>query len=371
MMNKHAYILISGGGTGGHIFPALAIAEALHNLDNSLQIEFVGAIGRMEMEKIPAAGYTIYGVPMAGLKREFSLQNISLPFRVVRSWWLCRKIIRKRKPIAVVGTGGYASAALGMAAATSGVPLFIQEQNAFAGITNRLLGSRARKIFVAHEGMNKFFPESKLVFSGNPVRNIFENISVSREDAKRKLGFNPDKPLLLVTGGSLGALALNQGTEKAIKIWQEQDLQVLWQTGTPYAEKAAAAVAGLPENQIKSCTFMQDMATAFIAADLVVSRAGASALAELAICGKPSILVPLPTAAENHQLHNAKSFANVGAALILDNKQTPEKLGETVLQLIQSPEKLEHMARQARTLAKPGAADSIAREILKSVNAHA
>ncbi len=369
-MNKRV-LFISGGGTGGHIFPALAIAQALGKEDPNLQFQFIGAQGRMEMEKIPAAGYPIFGVPMAGFQRSHIWRNLSLPWKVIKSWWMCRNLIKAMKPAAVVGTGGYASAAVGLAAITTGTPLFIQEQNAFAGITNRLLGKRAKRIFVAHPQMEQFFPAQNIVVAGNPVREALEKTNMTKETAKTKLGFDPNTPLVLIVGGSLGALAVNKAMLTCAPIWASEGIQVLWQTGASFAEQAEQAIPAGTLAQVKHLPFIQDMVLAYAAADLVVSRAGAMALAELAITGKPSILVPLPSAAEDHQTHNARSFVNAGAAILIENHRTEAELSYTVLESIRQPEKLDAMGKNALSLAKPGAAHHIAKDIIHQIQYHA
>lgn len=369
-MNKPV-IILSGGGTGGHIFPALAITEALGKINPNLSFQFVGALGRMEMEKIPAAGYSILGVPMAGFQRSGIWRNIGLPWRVIKSWWMCRRLIKTMKPLAVVGTGGYASAAVGMAAITTGTPLFIQEQNAFAGITNRLLGKKAKRVFVAHPNMEKFFPKQALVMAGNPVREALEKTQIEKPLAKVQLGFAPTQPLVLIVGGSLGALAINKAMVSCAKIWADRAIQVLWQTGTGFAPLALKAFPADSNPMVKHVAFIQDMGVAYAAADLVISRAGAMAMAEIAMSGKPSILVPLPTAAEDHQTYNAKTFVQAGAALWLENNKVEAELETMVLETMAQPDLLKSMETCALRLAKPGAADHIAKEILHQIQRHA
>lgn len=369
-MNKPV-IIMSGGGTGGHIFPALAIAQALEKIHPNLSIQFIGASGRMEMEKVPAAGYPIHGVPMAGFQRGAFWRNLSLPWRLLRSWWMCLRAIRSLKPLAVVGTGGYASAAVGMAAITIGTPLFIQEQNAFAGITNRFLGKRAKRVFVAHPHMEQFFPKQNLVLAGNPIREALENISIERAEAKAKLGFKPEQPLVFIVGGSLGALAINKAMMSCAAIWASQGIQVMWQTGTSFAPQAQKAYSDIGNPMVKHLPFIQDMGMAYAAADLVISRAGAMALAEIAMMGKPSILVPLPTAAEDHQTHNAQTFVAAGAAVLLKNQEVEEQLDHLVRDLITQPDALKAMGTKAGELATPGAAHQIAKDILHQIQSHA
>jgi len=365
-MNK-LRLIFSAGGTGGHIFPAVAVARELVALNPNTEILFVGASGKMEMDKIPEAGFEIVGLPVAGLKRSLSLDNLVLPFKVLRSLTMARKIMKSFKPAAVVGFGGYASFATGFAARMVGVPLYLQEQNAFPGLTNRLLARFAKRIFVAADGLDSYFPASKLALYGNPVRPELENAQPEKATAMESLGFNPALPMVFVTGGSLGALAINEGMERALPQLCNAGIQVYWQSGIPFKERAERAVAAVGTNQVKTTVFCSDMAVAYAAADLVVSRAGAIALAELALLGKAAILVPLPTAAENHQFHNAQNLERNSAAWLLENNLAPETLGSVIQSILNDTNACAARAQNIKQHAFPKAARKIAENILNDL----
>lgn len=360
-------VIISGGGTGGHIFPAIAIANALKELSPGVDILFVGAKGRMEMEKVPAAGYRIEGLTISGLQRSLSLKNLLLPFKIWIALRQAGKIIREFKPQVAIGVGGYASAALVYAAAKRDIPVLLQEQNSFPGKTNKFLSKYAERICVAYPEMENFFPKEKIVLTGNPVRQEIEQIKFTRPQGLAHFGLDASRPSLLVIGGSQGAKAINEGIEQALPQLHEKGIQVIWQTGKTYYDRAAAAIEQGGYAQVKVMPFIEKMNYAYAAADLVVSRAGAIAVAELCICGKPSILVPLPTAAEDHQTKNAMALVNRNAALLMKNESAPGQLGDLVLQTIQDSGKLEKLEAQIRQFAAYNAARVIASEVLKLV----
>jgi UDP-N-acetylglucosamine--N-acetylmuramyl-(pentapeptide) pyrophosphoryl-undecaprenol N-acetylglucosamine transferase len=360
-------LIFSAGGTGGHIFPAVAVAREVLSLRPDTEILFVGALGKMEMEKVPEAGFEIVGLPVAGLKRSFSLANLALPFKVMRSLSQARRIMKQFKPHAVVGFGGYASFATGFAARMAGIPLFLQEQNAFPGLTNRILSRYAKQIFVASKGLEDYFPANKISLLGNPVRPELEKAQLNKTEAVQRLGFNPELPLVFITGGSLGALAINQGIEKALTKLCSNNIQVYWQSGKHFAERAENAVNSCEYPLAKTTVFCSDMLAAYAAADLVVSRAGAIALAELAILQKPAILVPLPTAAENHQYHNALALQNNNAAWLLQNAEATGKLGDLIISILQDASARLERANNIKGHAFPGAAKKIAESLINEL----
>lgn len=341
-------ILISGGGTGGHIFPALSIANALRRrLD--VEILFVGADNRMEMERVPAAGYPIKGLPVAGFNRRNLLKNFSVLAKLYKSMRIARKIVREFKPDLAIGVGGYCSGPTLKAAQRAGVPTLIQEQNSYAGVTNKLLAKRAAKICVAYEGMERFFPASKIVLTGNPVRKDLLQGTRSRRDAARSFGLDPELPILLAVGGSLGARTLNESLEKEIKRLTSHGVQVIWQTGKGFTARAQAAAKGL--KGVVVTPFISDMGAAYAAADLVVSRAGAGSISELELLGKPVILIPSPNVAEDHQTKNALALSEKGAAILVPDAEAREKLGDAVLGLIRNREALQAMEEAVGKLA--------------------
>ena len=302
-------VMISGGGTGGHIFPAIAIANAVREREAATQFLFVGAEGKMEMEKVPAAGYTIAGLPIRGFQRGSITKNIALPWRVIKSMMKARALVRNFRPNVAVGVGGYASGPLLAAAQHMNVPTLIQEQNSFPGKTNIYLSKRVDRICVAYEGMDKYFPKAKLLLTGNPVRQDVVRLAGKRPRGMEHFGLSEGAPILFVTGGSLGARGVNKGIEAALPRFQEAGLQVIWQTGTPYHAQALEAVAKLNYEGCKVHEFVTKMDLAYAVADLIVSRAGAISVSEICLVQKPAILVPLPTAAEDHQTHNARAPA--------------------------------------------------------------
>ena len=351
--------LISGGGTGGHIFPAVSIANALRELVPDCQILFVGALGRMEMERVPQAGYEIIGLPVRGFDRKRPWRNISVLIDLMHSMRQVKKVIREFKPDVAIGVGGYASGAAMKVAAQMGIPVLLQEQNGFAGVTNKLLKNDAARICVAYEGMERFFPAEKIILTGNPVRQNLTS-GVKNENLKTKT--------LLIIGGSLGARTINEAIRAALPELSKQELHVVWQTGkTYYADcKAAWEAAGSPAN-IECLDFLSDMPDRYAQADLVISRAGASSISELCLLGKPCILVPSPNVAEDHQTHNAMALVRKDAAVLVKDAEAKDKLVATALQLLADDRRLQTLHTNILTLAQPDSARRIAEEVLKLV----
>ena len=349
--------LISGGGTGGHIFPAVSIANALKELDPEAQILFVGALGRMEMERVPQAGYEIVGLPVRGFNRAQPWKNVSVLMDLVKSLHKVRRIIRDFKPNVGVGVGGYASGAAMWAAAQMGIPILLQEQNGFAGVTNKILKDKAAKICVAYEGMERFFPADKIILTGNPVR---QNLTSGIKNEKLKI------KNLLIIGGSLGARTINEAIKAALPQLAKSDLHVVWQTGKVYYEKCKEAwvAAGSPKN-IECLDFLSDMPDRYANADLVISRAGASSISELCLLGKPAILVPSPNVAEDHQTHNALALVNKNAAVLVRDADAAEQLVPTALELINDKNRLEQLHTNVLKLAQTDSAKRIAEEVIK------
>lgn len=349
--------LISGGGTGGHIFPAVSIANALKELDPEAQILFVGALGRMEMERVPQAGYEIVGLPVRGFNRAQPWKNVSVLVDLVKSIHKVRRIIRDFKPNVGVGVGGYASGAAMWAAAQMGIPILLQEQNGFAGVTNKILKDKAAKICVAYEGMERFFPADKIILTGNPVRqNLTSGVRNQESGVKT----------LLIIGGSLGARTINEAIKAALPQLAKSDLHVVWQTGKVYYEKCKEAwvAAGSPKN-IECLDFLSDMPDRYANADLVISRAGASSISELCLLGKPAILVPSPNVAEDHQTHNALALVNKNAAVLVKDADAAEQLVPTALELINDKNRLEQLHTNVLKLAQTDSAKRIAEEVIK------
>jgi UDP-N-acetylglucosamine--N-acetylmuramyl-(pentapeptide) pyrophosphoryl-undecaprenol N-acetylglucosamine transferase len=357
-------VIISGGGTGGHIYPAIAIANQLKASAPTTQILFVGAEGKMEMEKVPKAGYQIIGLPIVGIQRSLSLSNLLFPFKLVRSLLKARTIIKDFEPDVAIGVGGFASGPLLMVASMMGVPTIIQEQNSHAGITNKLLAKRAKKICVAYPNMEIFFPINKIKLTGNPVRSDILDISNKKTTAYSHFGLNPNKKTLLVIGGSLGAKTINESIEAGLDKIIEAGYQILWQTGKPYIDKAKTAVEALKTGAVVASDFIYEMDLAYAAADVVVSRAGALSVSELCLVGKPAILVPFPFAAEDHQTQNALSLVNHDAAILIKDQDAKNELITATLNLFENTEKQKQLSKNIQTLAKPNAAQEIVGEIL-------
>ena len=346
-------VLISGGGTGGHIFPALSIANAIEREMPGTEILFVGAENRMEMKRVPDAGYEIIGLPVAGFDRKHLWRNFGVLLKLWKSLRLARRVVRTFKPDIAIGVGGYASGPTLKTAQRAGVPTLLQEQNSYAGVTNKLLAAKAKAICVAYPGMERFFPSDRIVMTGNPVRKAILEPGVSQSEAKEKLGFKPDKALVLVTGGSLGAGTLNNVMLKVIADGSaaKVDFQILWQCGGAHIDRCREAVGDqLPENVILT-DFVSDMAVAYRAADLVVARAGAGTISELELLGKPSILVPSPNVAEDHQRHNAEALADRGAADMVLDADAAERLWTDIQTIGENPDTLQLLSENISKLA--------------------
>jgi UDP-N-acetylglucosamine--N-acetylmuramyl-(pentapeptide) pyrophosphoryl-undecaprenol N-acetylglucosamine transferase len=370
--------IISGGGTGGHIFPALSIAEKLKELNPETEILFVGAEGRMEMEKVPAAGYEIVGLPVAGLQRKLTMSNLALPFKVIRSVRMAKKLIREFKPDIAIGVGGYASAPLLWAAGRSGIPTLIQEQNGYAGLTNKILGKKARSICVAYEGMERFFPADRIVMSGNPIRkDIVPATEEMKKEAYEFYGLDPQKKHIFIVGGSLGSGTLNNSMKK----WIEdgcpggEGIEVIWQCGKYYkksidsfmAEAEAAGKGGGCLGNIRYSDFIQRMDLAYAAADIVISRSGASSVSELCAAHKAVIFVPSPNVAEDHQTHNAMALVRKDAAMLIKDSEAVEKLMPAACELLEDKERIAAMERNIASLALTDAAMTIADEVYRII----
>ncbi len=363
-MKSNARIIISGGGTGGHVFPAIAIANAIRKAAPESDILFVGANGRMEMEKVPAAGYTIIGLNISGFQRRLTLQNLSFPFKVLMAMRKARRIIRDFKPDVVVGVGGYASGPLVRVASRMGIPAVLQEQNSYPGVTNKWLAKKARVICVAYDGLERFFPKEKILFTGNPVRREVIKLEGKKARALEEFGLDPAKPVIFAVGGSLGARSINQSVEAALGQLVTAGIQLLWQTGKGYGEQARAAVKPYEGKGIVTTEFVSRMDLAYALADVVISRAGAIAISELCAVQKPVILVPSPWVAEDHQTHNAMSLVNHQAALLVKDAETMEKLIPEAINLIRDKHRCEQLQRQIAALGRIDADDAIASVVL-------
>ena len=358
-------VLISGGGTGGHIFPAVSIANALREKYPDCEILFVGAESRMEMERVPAAGYKIVGLPIRGFDRKNILKNVSVLIDLFKSMRKAKKIIKDFQPDVAVGVGGYASGAAMKVAARMGVPVLLQEQNGFAGVTNKLLKNDAKKICVAYEGMEKFFPAEKIVLTGNPVR---QNLAGGdKVEALKEFGFSADKKVLLIIGGSLGARTINNSVIAHLSEIVESGVQVLWQTGKGYIEAARKAAEPFMSERLVVTDFVGRMDLAYAMADLVISRAGASSISELCLLGKPSILVPSPNVAEDHQTHNAMALVNKDAAVFVKDIDADKDLISTALNLINDEAKLNELSNNTKKLAQFDSANRIADEVVNLI----
>ncbi|HMQ77326.1 MAG TPA: undecaprenyldiphospho-muramoylpentapeptide beta-N-acetylglucosaminyltransferase [Flavobacteriales bacterium] len=361
-------LMISGGGTGGHIFPAIAIANAVRERLPDAEVLFVGAEGRMEMTKVPAAGYRIEGLPIRGFQRGAVLANLGLPWRLLRSFLKARRLVRSFRPDVAVGVGGYASGPLLAMAQRMGVPTLIQEQNSHAGRTNIHLGRRAHRICVAYPGMEKYFPMDRLRLTGNPVRSATVHLEGKRPEALTHFGLRGDAPIVLVTGGSLGARGVNLGVAAALPAWKAAGVQVIWQTGTPFLDQARAAVSELGHVDCKVSAFIDRMDLAYACADVVVARAGAISISELCLVKLPAVLIPLPTAAEDHQTSNARALTERGAALLVRDSDAREQLGHTVLRLLNDAPARDRMRSAIAALGHPDAAGAIADEVIALAN---
>lgn len=365
-MDNELRIIISGGGTGGHIFPAVSIANAIKAKHPDAKILFVGALGRMEMQRVPAAGYEIKGLPICGFDRKHLLKNIAVLFRIWKSQRMAKHIIKDFRPMAAVGVGGYASGPTLNVCAERGIPCLIQEQNSYAGVTNRLLAKKAAKICVAYEGMERFFPADKIVMTGNPVRQNVLSTPLSREEARRQFGLAPDKKTILLVGGSLGARTVNESMRHHLAEVKSSEVQFIWQTGKFYNDEMNQAVATFGDiPNLKVLDFISDMGAAYQAADLVISRAGASSISEFCLIGKPVILVPSPNVAEDHQTKNAMALVSRDAAVYVKDADAPDMLLSTALQVVADDAKLASLSANIQKLGLKDSADIIADEVVK------
>ncbi len=357
-------VIIAGGGTGGHIFPALAIANAIKKIEPQTEILFVGAKGKMEMEKIPEAGYKIEGLDIAGFNRSSLIKNIGLPFKLAKSFLQVRKIFKQFRPDAVVGVGGYSTFPVLRYAQTRKIPTFVHESNSLPGKSNIMLGKRATKVFVAAGGMEKYFPEEKIVLTGNPVRNIFSE-KISKEYALNFFGLKPGVKTIFVMGGSLGARSINEVIDENIDDFKKSNVQLIWQTGKLYAAKAAMAEE--ERNGIWTNAFISKMENAYAAADIVVARAGAMTIAELCVVGKAAVFVPYPFASEDHQTANALELVRKDAAVMVRDSDVKLKLMETIFKLVQNEKKIHELEENISRLGNSKADETIANEILKNI----
>ncbi len=365
-MKKELRVIVSGGGTGGHIFPAVSIANAVMRLRPDAKILFIGAQGRMEMQRVPAAGYEIKGLPIRGFFRPlWKPANVGVAIDYLKSKWLAKKLLKEFKPDVAVGVGGYASSAALGAANSLGIPTLIQEQNSYAGLANKQLASKAKKICVAYEGMERFFPKEKILLTGNPVRQALLETTMSREEAVRSLGFDPTKKTILLVGGSLGARTINESVLQHLDLVKQTDVQFLWQTGKYYYADIQQRLKDKLLPNLKATDFISDMGTAYRAADLVISRAGASSISEFCLIGKPVILVPSPNVAEDHQTKNALALANRDAALYVKDSEAPATLLKLALDTVADEARLKSLSENVLKLALPDSADIIAKEVIK------
>jgi UDP-N-acetylglucosamine--N-acetylmuramyl-(pentapeptide) pyrophosphoryl-undecaprenol N-acetylglucosamine transferase len=358
-------VIIAGGGTGGHIFPAIAIANALKSIDSSIEILFVGAKGRMEMEKVPQAGYRIEGLDIMGFNRSSLIKNAALPFKLIKSFLQVRTIFKKFKPDAAIGVGGYSSFPVLRFAQSRGIPTFIHESNSFAGRSNIMLGKKAARIFTGTENMEKFFPKEKILVTGNPVRNSISEASLAREEGLRFFSLDPSKKTVLVVGGSLGAKSINEAIDKGLDDLLRAGLQVIWQTGIPYAEKGKERAKGRASVWVNE--FITKMEYAYATADIVVARSGAMTVAELCVAKKPVLFVPYPFAAEDHQTVNAMELVKKNAALMVKDNEVLQKLVFMTIELSMDTDKQEELKKNISALGITNADERIAEEILKVI----
>lgn len=365
-MDSNLRIIISGGGTGGHIFPAISIANAIKAKCPEAQILFVGALGRMEMQRVPAAGYEIKGLPICGFDRKHPLKNIAVLYKIWKSQRMAKKIITDFKPMAAVGVGGYASGPTLNKCAEMGIPCLIQEQNSYAGVTNKLLAKKASKICVAYDGMERFFPKEKIIMTGNPVRQNVLEYSHTPAEARKAFGLDPDKKTILVVGGSLGARTINESILQHLDEVEQSGVQVIWQTGKYYNASIMEALAQHKElPMLKVTDFISDMGAAYAAADLVISRAGASSISEFCLIGKPVILVPSPNVAEDHQTKNALALVNKDAAVYVKDADAAGTLLKTALDIVNNDTKLQSLRENILKLGLKNSANTIADEVIR------
>jgi UDP-N-acetylglucosamine--N-acetylmuramyl-(pentapeptide) pyrophosphoryl-undecaprenol N-acetylglucosamine transferase len=362
---KELRVIISGGGTGGHIFPAVSIANAIKTQRPDAKILFVGAIGRMEMQRVPAAGYEIKGLPICGFDRKNLLKNIKVLYKIWKSQRMAKQIIREFKPQVAVGVGGYASGPTLNKAAAMGIPCLIQEQNSYAGVTNKLLAKKAEKICVAYEGMERFFPAEKIILTGNPVRQALLDATISREEAIKTQALDPAKKTILLVGGSLGARTINESVLQHLDLVRSSNVQFIWQTGKYYSAEIAKRLQGMEIPNLKVTDFITDMGVAYRAADLVISRAGASSISEFCLIGKPVILVPSPNVAEDHQTKNALALSTKDAAIYVKDSEAPSTLLELAVKTVNDEARLKSLSENILKLALPDSAKIIADEVIR------
>jgi len=365
---KSLKIIISGGGTGGHIFPAIAIANAIKSIRPDTEFLFVGAEGKMEMEKVPAAGYKIEGLWISGLQRKLTAANLSFPFKVISSLLKAKKILKQFKPDAAIGTGGFASGPMLQVAAKKGIATLIQEQNSYPGITNKLLSKKVDKICVAYNGMEKFFPKEKIIFTGNPVRQDILKMDGKKKRAMEFFGIDENKKTILVIGGSLGARTINESIINCIGAFNKNNIQLIWQTGKGFYETAKEATHNYSEKGIKAFDFIQKMDYAYAAADIIISRAGASSISELCLVKKPCILIPSPNVAEDHQTKNAMALVNYNAAILVKDSDAKNQLEEKIMKLVNDETECDKLSNNIGKLGMPDAAIVIANEVLRLIN---
>lgn len=364
--NDSLRVIVSGGGTGGHIFPAVSIANAIKAKHPQAEILFVGAEGRMEMHRVPAAGYKIIGLPIAGFDRKNMFKNIIVLWKILKCERLAKKVIKDFKPMVAVGVGGYASGPTLKVAGSMGIPTLIQEQNSYAGVTNKILAKSAKKICVAYEGMERFFPKEKIVLTGNPVRQGLVDSRISKAEASEKFGLDKNLKTVLIIGGSLGARTLNESVLGHLDEIRNSDVQFIWQTGKYYSDEIKKRMSEVkPLDNLRVMDFISDMDYAYAVADLVVSRAGAGSISELCVLNKPAILIPSPNVAEDHQTKNAMALANKSAAIFLKDAEAPEKLVEMAINTVNDSDMLRTLAENAGKMAFRNSADVIADEVCK------
>ena len=364
-MNNELRIIISGGGTGGHIFPAVSIANAIKAKRPDAKILFVGAKGRMEMQRVPAAGYEIKGLPICGFDRKHLLKNFAVLFRIWKSQRMAKKIIKDFKPMAAVGVGGYASGPTLNVCSKKGIPCLIQEQNSYAGVTNKLLAKKAQKICVAYEGMERFFPADKIIMTGNPVRQNVLDTTLSVEEARSMFNLAPEKKTILLVGGSLGARTINESVLQNLGLIEKSGVQFIWQTGKFYHEDIVNRLKDKDLPMLHVTDFISDMGAAYKAADLVISRAGASSISEFCLIGKPVILVPSPNVAEDHQTKNAMALVNKDAAIYVKDADAPKVLIQKAIEIVGDASKMASMSENIKKLGLKNSADVIADEVIK------
>lgn len=366
---SHLKVLVSGGGTGGHIFPAIAIANQIKELHPDAEFLFVGAEGKMEMEKVSAAGYPIKGLWISGFNRSLSMSNLMFPFKLISSMWNARKIVKQFKPDVAIGTGGFASGPTLRVASQNGVPSVLQEQNSFPGVTNRILAAKAKKVCVAYDGMEKYFGADKTMLTGNPVRKDMVQTEGKRPEAMQFFGLDAHKKTLLIVGGSLGAQSVNKAVLANLQGYIDLGIQLVWQTGKTNYQEINAATANYQSQGVVVKEFIYKMDLAYAAADVVISRAGAIAVSELSIVAKPTVLVPFPFAAEDHQTKNAMSLVNKNAAIMVADKEVNNALLPAISNLVKNPAQMQELAINMKPLGKPEATLQIAQEVLKLVKA--